>query len=89
MEAFVASLEAHYGASWLEYKARLLATVWKPNSPCLRTDRLSSEEVLPTMTMPTFSLPGGTGCELSGVSKPVAQQLPNVTFVSLPGLNHL
>ena len=39
MEAFVASLEAHYGALWPEYKAGCLPPIWKPNSPCLRTDR--------------------------------------------------
>jgi pimeloyl-ACP methyl ester carboxylesterase len=86
MEAFVASLEATYGSLWPEYKARLLATDLEALLAAAQ-DRESLEEMLPTMTLPCLLYAGEADANYSG-AKECCKHIPNVTFVSLPGLNH-
>ena len=45
-------------------------------------------EVLPTMTMPCLLYVGEADTRYAGV-KACKADMPNVTFVSLPGLNHV
>jgi pimeloyl-ACP methyl ester carboxylesterase len=49
---------------------------------------LSSEEVLPTMSMPCLVYAGENDWGYSRVKK-CAQSMPNATFVSLPNLDHV
>ena len=53
----------------------------------LAQDRPSLEDVLPTMTMPCLPYAGDADANYAGVTA-CCKQIPNVTFVSLPGLNH-
>ena len=87
MEAFVASLEAHYGALGPALKAQLRTTDLEVQL-ALSQDRPSLEEVLPTMTMPCLLYAGEADANYPDV-KACCKQLPNVTFFSLPGLNHV
>jgi len=50
--------------------------------------RPSFEEVLPTMTMPCLLYAGEADGRYSGIKACIAH-MPNTTFVSLPGLNHV
>jgi len=50
-------------------------------------DRESLESVLPSMTMPCL-LYVGEADELLPLAKRAAKRMPNVTFVTLPGLGH-
>ena len=50
--------------------------------------RPSCAEVLPTMAMPCLLFAGEADGRYAGVKACVAH-MPNVTFFSLPGLNHL
>jgi pimeloyl-ACP methyl ester carboxylesterase len=86
MEVFVASLVATYKALWPGYKARLLATDLEAHLAHSQ-DRPSLEEVLPTMTMPCLLYAGEADANYPGV-KECLKHIPNVTFFSLPALNH-
>ena len=86
LEALVASMETHYGTLWPGYTARL-PTADLEAQLALSQDRASLEDVLPTMTMPCLLYAGEADANYPGV-KACLNQIPNVTFVSLPGLNH-
>jgi pimeloyl-ACP methyl ester carboxylesterase len=86
IEGFVASVEATYGAIWPGFKARLLAADLKTELARSR-DVPSLEEVLPTMTMPCLLYAGEADTNYPGVQE-CLKHIPNVTFVSFPGLNH-
>jgi pimeloyl-ACP methyl ester carboxylesterase len=58
---------------------RALAAAWQ--------DRPSLEDILPTMKMPCFLYAGEADGNFSRVQA-CAKQMPNVTFVSFPGLDH-
>ena len=87
VEALVASLETQYAAMWPGYIARLRTTDLVAQL-ALAQDRPSLEDVLPTMTMPCLLYAGDADANYPGVQA-CYKQIPNVTFVSLPGLNHL
>lgn len=85
-EAFVAMSEKDFGTLSPEERERMLAYDFKALL-AVAQDRKSLEAVLPTMTMPCLLIVG----EEDGVypaAKECAKQMPNVTFVSLPGLDH-
>lgn len=85
-EDFVASLEATYGSLWAGYKARLFAADLEAEL-ARSQDVQSIEEVLPTMTMPCLLYAGEADANYAG-AKECCKHIPNVTFVSFPGLNH-
>ena len=87
IEALVASLKTQYGAMWPGYIARLRTTDLAAQL-ALAQDRPSLEDILPTMTMPCLLYAGDADANYAGVTE-CCKQIPNVTFVSLPGLNHL
>jgi pimeloyl-ACP methyl ester carboxylesterase len=85
-EAFVVGMEETFGALDAPYKARLL-TADLDACLAMTQERPSLEEVLPTMRMPC--------CLYVGEQDPVdpavqacRHQMPQATFVSLPGLTH-
>jgi pimeloyl-ACP methyl ester carboxylesterase len=85
-EAFVATLEKDQWTLSPEERARMLAYDFEALL-AVAQDRQSLEAVLPTMTMPCLLIVG----EEDGVypaAKKCAKQMPNVTFVALPGLDH-
>ena len=51
-------------------------------------DRESLESVLPAMTMPCL-LYAGNKDEVYPLARQAAAQMPNVTFLALPGLDHV
>lgn len=72
-----------------ERRARMLAS--DPESLIASSIELRDfngiEEVLPTMTMPCLLYCGEADFLYPG-AKEAAENMPNVTFVSFPGLNH-
>ena len=86
IEAFVTSLGATYGSFWPGFKARLFTTDLAAEL-ARSQDVPSLDEVLPTMTMPCLLYAGEADANYPGV-KECLQHIPNVTFFSLPGLNH-
>jgi len=86
-EAFLAAFEARQGERFTpEHKARMLANDLQALQASSQT-RPSVEEVLPTMTMPCLLYVGGADARAPRVEE-CATRMPQVTFVSLPGLNH-
>jgi pimeloyl-ACP methyl ester carboxylesterase len=85
-EAFVAGMEETFGSLDAEYKARLLTADLEAYL-AMTQDRPSLERVLPTIPMPCCLYAGEQDPVYSGV-KACSQQIPQVTFVSLPGLTH-
>jgi pimeloyl-ACP methyl ester carboxylesterase len=87
-EAFLAAYEARLGERFTpEQKARMLANDLRALQVAAQA-RPSVEEVLPTMTMPCLLYVGEADTRAARVHE-CAQHLPNVTMVSLPGLNHV
>lgn len=85
-EAFVAMWERDFGALSPEEKKRMLTYDFEALL-AVAQDRQSLEAVLPTMTMPCLLFAG----EMDGVypaAKKCAKHIPNVTFVTFPGLDH-
>jgi pimeloyl-ACP methyl ester carboxylesterase len=85
-EAFVAGMEETFGALDAVYKARLL-TADLEAFLAMTQDRPSLEEVLPTMRMPCCLYVGEQDPVYPAV-KACRHQMPQVTFISLPGLTH-
>ena len=85
-EAFVAGMEETFGALDEPYKARLL-TADLEAFLAMTQDRPSLEAALPTMPMPCCLYVGEQDPVYPAV-KACRQQIPQVTFVSLPGLTH-
>ena len=86
IEALVASLKTQYGEVWPGYTARL-RTIDLEAQLALAQDRPSLEDVFPTMAMPCLLYAGEADANYPGV-KACYKLIPNVTFVSFPGLNH-
>jgi pimeloyl-ACP methyl ester carboxylesterase len=85
-EAFVTMWEENFGTLSTEARERMLAYDYQALL-AVAQDRGSLEAVLPTMRMPCLLYVG----EMDGVSplaKECAKQIANVTFVTLPGLDH-
>ncbi len=87
-EAFITGLEEFFGPGSLtpadkarHQRADLEALL------ALAQDRPPIEDVLPTMTRPCLLYVGEADAIFANV-KQCAAQIPNVTFISLPGLNH-
>ncbi len=72
-------LEAQFRAADLEALIALVSS---------RDWRLGFEDVLPTMTMPCLLFAGEADSSRSGMRRCV-ENMPNATFVSLPGLDHV
>ena len=71
-----------------EEKSRLLATDYQALLASLQTVRLSNfVDVLPTMSMPCLLFAGDADPRCAGAKEATAQ-MPNATFVTLPGLDH-
>lgn len=91
MEAAVALIEEGLGRKMRpEGKARILANDVEALMARLeeRRDEPGMEEVLPTMTMPCLVYMGEDD-DLYPRAEEWVKQMPNVTFVSLPGLHHM
>ncbi|MGI8551525.1 MAG: alpha/beta fold hydrolase [Dehalococcoidia bacterium] len=90
MAAYVASMEAQVGPMPPEQKALLLQNdadaLIATCSAALR-DSPNLDDILRTMTMPCLVFSGDADFVYAGV-KECVRHMPNVTFVSLPGLNH-
>jgi hypothetical protein len=84
--AFLASMEEMFGPESAERKERLLSADLKAYL-ALAQDRPGLDDILPTMLMPC--------CLYAGDIDPIypevgacSRHIPQVTFFSLPGLNH-
>lgn len=85
-EAFVAKWAAELGALSSESRERMLAYDYEALL-AVAQDRESLEDVLPTMRMPCLIYAGEMD-EAYPLAKECAKQIANVTFVTIPGLNH-
>jgi pimeloyl-ACP methyl ester carboxylesterase len=85
-EAFVAMWEENFGTLSSETRERMLAYDYEALL-AVAQDRESMEAVLPTMRMPCLLYVGEMD-EVYPIAKECAKQIPNVTFVTLPGLDH-
>ena len=83
----MAGMEEIFGSLDAAYTARLLTADLKAFL-AMAQDRPSLEKVLPTMPMPCCLYAGEQDPVHSAV-KASSQQIPRVTFVSLPGLTHV
>ncbi len=86
-EAFVAMWERELGALSSESRERMLAYDYEAHL-VVAQDRESLEAVLPTMRIPCL-LYAGEMDEAYPLAKECAKQIANVTFVTLPGLDHM
>ena len=90
MEATVASWEEQSGPLDPDYRAKLLAN----DAEALRATLLGMfrnpgfEDVLPTITMPCLLYVGEADGEVD-LAKDTARRIPDVTFVTLPELDHM
>ena len=85
-EALVAMWEENFGTLSSETRERMLAYDYEALL-AVAQDRESLEAVLPTMRMPCLLYVGEMD-EVYPIAKECAKQIPNVTFVTLPGLDH-
>ena len=85
-EAFVAMWEENFGTLSSETRERMLAYDYEALL-AVAQDRESLEAVLPTMRMPCLLYVGEMD-EVYPIAKECAMQIANVTFVTLPGLDH-
>ncbi len=85
-EAFVSAIEQSVGSLPPAQKARAQSNDLEALLACAQ-DRPSLEAVLPTMTMPCLLFVGETDGRYPQV-RACEQQMPDVTFFSLPGLAH-
>ncbi len=86
-EAFIAAFEARLGISFPpEIKSQVLDNDLQALVASAQ-DWPSLEEILPSMTMPCLLYVGEADGSFPR-AKECAQHMPNVTFVTLPALNH-
>jgi pimeloyl-ACP methyl ester carboxylesterase len=85
-EAFVAMWEENSGALSPETRERMLACDYEALL-AVAQDRESLEAVLPTMGIPCLLYVGEMD-EVYPIARACAGQMANVTFVTLPGLDH-
>jgi pimeloyl-ACP methyl ester carboxylesterase len=90
MDAFLATLEPMFGQWWTpELKAMCQANDLEALiAMCSVQERLGFEDMLPTVTVPCLLFAGEATDEHSGMQECV-KSMPNATFVSLPGLDHI
>ena len=87
-DAFIAALEVVLEEPVPpQYRPLLLANDLQALAAAMQVPRPSLEEVLPTMTMPSLLYVGEADSRYAAV-KACSTHIPNVTVVSLPGLNH-
>ena len=86
-EAFVAMWERELGALSSEARERMLAYDYATHV-VIAQDRESLEAVLPTIRIPCMLYVGEMD-EAYTLAKKCAKQIANVTFVTLPGLDHI
>ena len=82
----VEALLAMYADASAQYKARLFASDAKVLD-AMRIDSLGFSDILPSMTMPCLVYAGSADPEYPLIEETVAE-MPNVNFVTLPGLGH-
>ena len=86
-EAFIIALEKFAGThATPEIRERILGNDLQALAAAMH-DRDSLEDVMPTMTMPCFLFVGEDDPRFPKVEE-CAKHMPNVTVVSIPGLNH-
>jgi pimeloyl-ACP methyl ester carboxylesterase len=85
-EAFVAMWEENFSPLSPQQKRRMLAYDFVALM-AVAQDRPSLEAVLPTMTMPCLLIVGEQD-DVYSAAKACARQMPNVSLVTLPGLDH-
>jgi len=85
-EAFIAVWEESFGSVSFETRERMLAYDYEALL-AVAQDRESLEAVLPTMRMPCLLYVGEMD-DVYAIARACAKQIPNVTFVTLPGLDH-
>ena len=90
MDAYLAALEPMFGKRWTpEGKAMALANDLEALIALTSVrERLGFEDILPTITMPCLLFVGEAAGEYAG-AKECIKHMPNATFVSLPGLDHI
>ena len=86
-EAFVAMLERELGLLSSEARERMLAYDFATHL-VIAQDRDSLEAVLPTIRMPCM-LYAGEMDEAYPLARKCAEQIANVTLITLPGLDHM
>ena len=88
-DAFITAMEKFTGMTVTpEFKELILGTNDIRALAAAMHDRDSIEEVLPAMTMPCLLYVGEPDPRLSKVTT-CAERIPNSTFVSIPGTDHL
>ena len=89
-EATLATVEKVFGRRMTpELKAQVLTNDYKALIALTsKREQLSLEDVLPTITMPCMLFVGEADGHYSG-ARECNKLIPNATFVSLPGLNHI
>jgi pimeloyl-ACP methyl ester carboxylesterase len=85
-EAFVAMWEENFGTLPSRTRERILAYDYEALL-AVAQDRESLEAVLPTMRMPCLLYVGEMD-EVYPLAKECSGKMPNVTFITLPGLDH-
>lgn len=90
LEATLAAMEPIFGRRWTaEEKALCAANDLKAMIALLSVDeRLDIEKLLPTVTVPCLLFGGEEDPWYAGAEK-CSRRMPNATFVSLPGLDHI
>lgn len=89
-QAFVTALLKRLGVDFATLPAEKQAEFFDNDFLALAAaqgDRPSLEDILPTLRMPCFLYSGDADGVLSDMQKCI-QQMPRVSFVSFPGLNH-
>ncbi|MFQ5872511.1 MAG: alpha/beta fold hydrolase [Dehalococcoidia bacterium] len=87
-EALVASWEQEFGTPAPALEARLLANDAEALLAVVANDWPDVSDVLTAMKIPCLLYVGGADEESHGM-KDCAKDIPNATFVSLPGLDHI
>ena len=89
MEALIAIYEGLAGQLLPpDHKARLLANDAQALAAALQGIRMSDvEDIMPTVGLPCLVYSGEDDANYNG-ARQCAQQMPNATFVSFPGLDH-
>ena len=90
METTLAAAKSVYGSGWTsQVKAMVLAMDLEALVALLSLrERVGYEDMLPTLTVPCLIYVGEADGYYSGAKK-ASEVLPNATFVSLPGLDHV
>ena len=91
-EAFINALLGRLGVDQTAISPELRALLFANDFQALaaaQQDYPSLEEIIPTMTMPCLLYAGENDATYYAKTQACAQHLPNATFVSLAGLDHI